>query len=215
MKRYRQIERSRARIFDTFAGLLQRFDYSDITLSEIADHSGLTRMTLYRHFKTKDDIILYRARKFREEADRDGDDIEQVIFRRYQRAMNLPRVDVLAKRREIHEILAKYRMQSSIGMVERYTGRRFEDDPYLFRFFFGGLHEIVTRWFQAGCDATPQEMTARTMLALEILVERPRVPVPGNRLQEIAGSDAPIEAFGVGTPRLDRCDAMSDGGRLR
>ena len=187
MKRYRQIEQSRARIFDAFAGLLQRFDYGDITLSEIADHSGLTRMTLYRHFKTKDDIILYRAQKLREEADRNTADIEQVIFRRYQLAMNLPRIDILAKRGEIHEILAKHRMRSSIGMVERYTGRRFEDDPYLFRFFFGGLNEIVTRWFQAGCDATPQEMTTHTMLALEVLVEKARIP----------GVDTPIAAFGA------------------
>lgn len=202
MKRYRQIERSRARIFDTFAGLLQRFDYGDITLSEIADHSGVTRMTLYRHFKSKDEIILYRAQKFREEADRDIDDIEQVIFRRYYYAMNLPRVDILAKNPAIHKILAGNRMRSSIEMVERYTGRRFEDDPYLFRFFFAGLHEIVTGWFQSGCDATPQEMTARTMLALEVLTQKPRMPVPANRLQPATGNG---EAF-EGVTRLIQAD---------
>ena len=199
MKRHRQIERSRAQIFDTFAGLLQRFNYDDITLSEIADHSGLARMTLYRHFKTKDDIILYRAQKFREEADRDGDDIEEMIFRRYQHAMNLPRVEILAKRHEIHAILAKSRMQSSIGMVERYTGRQFEDDPYLFRFFFGGLHEMVTRWFQAGCDATPGEMTTRTMSALDVLAAKPRVSVVRSRPQLITGTGTPIDTFGAAT----------------
>lgn len=200
MKRYRQIEQSKARIFDTFADLLQRFNYRDITLSEIADHAGLTRMTLYRHFKTKDDIIGYRAQRFRDEADRGSDDIEKVIFRRYQLAMNLPRVAILANRPEIHTVLAHNRMQASIGTVERYTGRRFEDDPYLFRFFFGGLHEIVTRWFQAGCDATPQEMTRRTMLALEMLVAKSPVSADEQRPQLIAVQRAPIEVVGAGKP---------------
>ena len=66
MKRQKQIDESKEMIACAFVRLLQENDYDDVTLREIADHAGVTRMTLYRHFKTKERIILYQAQKLLE-----------------------------------------------------------------------------------------------------------------------------------------------------
>lgn len=38
-------------------------DYDKITMSDIAECALITRMTLYRHFKNKEDILVYAFEK--------------------------------------------------------------------------------------------------------------------------------------------------------
>ncbi len=59
MRRKNQVKESKEMILNSFNKLLTEFDFNDITLTEIADHAGLTRMTLHRHFKSKESILLY------------------------------------------------------------------------------------------------------------------------------------------------------------
>lgn len=46
-------------IINSLLELLEKKDYSDITINMIADHANLGRRTFYRHFKTKDDAMKY------------------------------------------------------------------------------------------------------------------------------------------------------------
>lgn len=46
-------------IMNSLLTLLEKKDYSAITINMIVDHAGLGRRTFYRHFKTKDDTMKY------------------------------------------------------------------------------------------------------------------------------------------------------------
>lgn len=46
-------------IINSLLTLLEKKDYSAITINMIVDHAGLGRRTFYRHFKTKDDTMKY------------------------------------------------------------------------------------------------------------------------------------------------------------
>ncbi|MBN1685210.1 MAG: helix-turn-helix transcriptional regulator, partial [Spirochaetales bacterium] len=63
MKRQKQIDESKQMLAAAFSDLLRERDFNKITLSEIADRAGVTRMTLYRLFKSKEKIILHLAQR--------------------------------------------------------------------------------------------------------------------------------------------------------
>jgi AcrR family transcriptional regulator len=50
--------RTRARILDTALGLFESHGYDATTVSEIAAASGVTQMTFFRHFPTKDAVLV-------------------------------------------------------------------------------------------------------------------------------------------------------------
>ena len=53
------IEKNQTRhlIINSLLELLEKRDYSTITINMIVDHAGLGRRTFYRYFKTKDDAM--------------------------------------------------------------------------------------------------------------------------------------------------------------
>lgn len=48
----------------TFIDLLSEKEYSDITVSELAEKAGVSRMSFYRNFSSTDDIIENIANDF-------------------------------------------------------------------------------------------------------------------------------------------------------
>jgi AcrR family transcriptional regulator len=59
MKRIKQINESKNLILEAMYKLLLTFDLDAVTMTQIAREADVVRMTLYRHFKTKEDILLY------------------------------------------------------------------------------------------------------------------------------------------------------------
>ena len=49
---------ARRRILDTAYGLFSRRGIRDVGVDEIIDHSGVAKATLYRHFQSKNDLVL-------------------------------------------------------------------------------------------------------------------------------------------------------------
>lgn len=58
---FEKIEKNQTKlwIINSLLKLLEKKDYSSITINMIVDHAGLGRRTFYRHFKTKDDTMEY------------------------------------------------------------------------------------------------------------------------------------------------------------
>ena len=53
----KRIQKTKDEIADALCSLLRTEQYDVITIQEVADRCSVTRRTLYRHFKTKDDIL--------------------------------------------------------------------------------------------------------------------------------------------------------------
>ncbi len=134
-------------------------------MSEIADHAGVTRMTLFRHFKSKEKIILYQAQKTlaKEEAEvkNTNEPIKELLFKRLERIRNLPNLGILLYSREIEEVLYNFRMEPFRERFEQFSGHSYEDDPYLFHFYFGGVNNIVKEWLKNSCRETSREIVEK------------------------------------------------------
>lgn len=50
-------------ITEAFLLLLKKKEYKDITITEICKKAGVTRMSFYRNFESKEDIFLKKVRK--------------------------------------------------------------------------------------------------------------------------------------------------------
>jgi AcrR family transcriptional regulator len=53
-----QIKNSRACIVEALLSLMKKISYSEIFVSDIIKKSGIARPTFYRHYESKDDVIL-------------------------------------------------------------------------------------------------------------------------------------------------------------
>ena len=163
MKRHKQIEESKDMISDAFARLMQDHDFNELTLSQIAEEAGVNRMTLYRHFKTKERIILYRAhRTLEEQAARNASEgrlPRDLIRERLEWLQELPQLPVLMKSKHIEELLDEFQVTAHLSAAERFFEKRFEDDPNLFHFYFGGVNRIVKEWLLGECGQSAAEIT--------------------------------------------------------
>ncbi len=184
MTRQKQIDESKEMIAEAFVELLHDNDYDDLTLSQIADRAKVNRMTLYRHFKNKERIILYCAQKSLEEHEAtvagESKPFLEFIFRRLEWMKDLPQLPVLLKSREIEELLEGFAVSAHQTGLEQALGKRFEDDPYLFHFFFGGINRIVLEWLENG-SREPSREIAYKIIALTrsfLLSNGGAVPTP-------------------------------------
>ena len=54
-----RITKTRAALSNTFFRLLADMELSDITVNKLCEESGVRRATFYKHFKDKDDFIIF------------------------------------------------------------------------------------------------------------------------------------------------------------
>ncbi len=165
MKRERQVTESKEMIANAMVTLLKEHPYEVLTLSEIADHAGFTRMTLYRHFKTKDRIILYCAQRTLERHQDQARDrtepVRELIYRQLEWMRTLPQLPILLQSKEIEELLDGVRTAAHREGLEQALGVSFEEEPSLFHFYFGGVNRVVLRWLEQGCPESTQSLTDR------------------------------------------------------
>ena len=60
-KKNKQSQLSQEWIIEALIQLLKTKNYHDITITDIANKAGVARLTFYRNFKDKDDILLTRS----------------------------------------------------------------------------------------------------------------------------------------------------------
>lgn len=184
MKRQKQIEESKEMIASALVSLLREHNYDDLTLSEIADHAGVTRMTLYRHFKSKERIILYRAQKKLEEqmarVAGESQPIRELLYQRLEWLRTLPQLPILLRSREIEELLDAFRTASHTPALEHAVGKHFSEDPYLFHFYFGGVNRVIGEWLKNGCRESSRELADRIVDLTRAFVLSNRETAPGS-----------------------------------
>ncbi len=171
MKREKQINESREMIVRAFQKLLGEADYKEITLTEIADHAGLSRMTLHRHFKSKEEIVFFIAERFRKAAMKnwngDRDSVGDWILFQLDQMLSMPNRHLLTESREIWDILESFRKDSWIMRIEKILQVSYEQEAHLFHFLYGGISNMIYEWLKSGCKDSASEMRDSIMSNIE------------------------------------------------
>ena len=164
MKRIKQINETKELVFNAYIKLLNEKEEKDITLSEIAKTAGVGRMTLYRHFKEKDDILLYRVEinytKAKELLNGENLTLYEVLHFRFKIFSNTPYLKTLYKMNKFQRVLNTFRRIYAED-INQFVQK--ENDQYESAFIWAGLDAITNTWIKSGMKEKPEAMAKKTI----------------------------------------------------
>ena len=127
-------EYSKQSMAEALLRLMETEDYDRITIQQIVDAAGVSRMAFYRNFETKDQIIPY----FLE------------IFRHLTRVRPLGEALIRAGKFEL--------VRQEFVRVYAYRAKD-QKDLYRYHFLGGGICSIYYAWLVSGCKESVEELT--------------------------------------------------------
>ena len=172
MAENKQTERSRQWIVEALLQLMETMPFREISVTDLTKKAGVSRLTFYRNFESKEDVLRLHYRQ---------------VFRQYlehldQKSMTTPK-DALALcyrdwKCEEHEIwlvlqnhleqliyepfeeylevlLTKYRIGTGLSRNQK-------------RFLVGGLYFSMLDWVEHPQHATPEERAAGVLSMLKL-----------------------------------------------
>lgn len=152
---------SKQYISEALIALLQVKEYNKISIQDIVDKAGLSRITYYRNFNNKDEIIIY----YLEENTRDffnrlNVNINQKEWKKY---IEILFRDLLEEKKMLlTKTLIKADLTHYIkNEIERVLTSRTDNQYEMYKqlFIAGGIFNVYIEWVSNGCKETPEEMS--------------------------------------------------------
>lgn len=173
--RQKQIEESLTMITDGFFDLLTIHDYDDITMSNIAIAAKLSRMTLYRYFKNKEEIITYYIQdamnRFKQKiSEHPSPNFIYVLYLRNQMIYEDKKLRA-AFQHEIVEKLFRAVIRQSDPLINSMIVNNDTLSKYKKLFIEGGIFYITRDWVSNGMKETPEQLTKEYLKILSLLSE--------------------------------------------
>lgn len=151
-------ELSKKYISEALIYLMRKKDFADITNKDITDKAGLSHITYYRNFSSKEDIIKYYL-----------DDITNEFIKKKKVNYNpnhfkeyiITLFTHLKEQEEIGLLLYKANL---IHYIKDEFDKIFSNkaknkkEEYNYYFVSGGLYNIYYNWLISGCKETPEEL---------------------------------------------------------
>lgn len=148
--------------------LLREKQEEDITLTEIAETAGVGRMTLYRHFKEKEDILLYKLEQHYSTAkaylSHDNLTLRDLLEFRFKLIKEAPYTNILHKMNRLQRVFDTFRTVYSVDFNKVIPKDR---DPYETTFIMAGIDAITYLWIETGMKESYPEMAKKTLIIIE------------------------------------------------
>lgn len=152
-------------IFTALMQLMEKKDYNDISITEIAERAGVSRMAYYRNYNSKEDIIIKEMdRIFKEYVDdvlhkyhEDFGSLYVEFFRHFRNYHSM--VEMLIKADLTYLILDQF--DSYINFVEKTFFSKFLPngvDKYELYYAAGGIYKVLIEWIKGGMKESDEEM---------------------------------------------------------
>jgi len=151
-------------IVDALTQLMQEKDFDKISVTELCDRAGVSRMTYYRYFETKNDVIKehlkYIAQKFqkdfqnwKEKNTTNGKVLIQFIFAYFKKYSGF--INAIRKAN-----LTEYVLKFFNTYLENVTKAVKKDTGYIYKIygFAGALYNIYMKWLDNGMKESVREM---------------------------------------------------------
>ncbi len=141
--------------------LLKQKSIEKITIGELCDTAGVSRMTFYRSYNYKEDILLHHLEEcfqcyMQEQPMQDYYEVALSFFRFWES-------------REKDFLIAVVKSGLSYQLMDRFYDyldliipRMVSEDvpPFVRSFLAGGLYRMLMDWMKDGAKANPEEMAA-------------------------------------------------------
>ncbi len=148
-------------IMEALLDLMKKKEYREISITEICERAGVTRMSFYRNFDSREDILkkwITRVtdRFLQESAISFNDDPAEEYFIKLFTHMEKYKDICLAMYRADLIHIVKEQFDRVFLMIHRD-----EFDEYKSYFLSGGVYNVFLLWLIRGCRESPQEMAQR------------------------------------------------------
>ena len=161
-----------SRIRQEFLALLDARPYDKISTKEIAEKAGVSRQTLYRHYRNKEEIIRAIFDDMFDEFYERAEPHFGTFDRNVAYAINILAYNVMAEHRESFMVLARSGADDIIyEQLRRYFRRLFgallrhlnltpntEQMEFILDLLAGGGFRVLKRWALEGMKQSPEEM---------------------------------------------------------
>lgn len=145
--------------------LIEKKPFDKITITDIAEKAGVSRITFYRHFNSKTDIIDKKNKSITEECikktliENDAKSIEEYIFYVF---------NVLFKNKKYLKVLYKERLDMMITLdLDKALYKYGTHNTYRRIFYTGGFFNILLEWIKNDFKDDPKEMVKEIMYILK------------------------------------------------
>lgn len=173
--RKKQIEESIQMIIHGFFHILTHMNFHDITMSDIAEASKVSRMTLYRYFKNKDEIVTYYFKSVVETfkssiLKHPTPNILYILKTRNQMIYDDIRLRQAFNHEHIERLFREVIDQSE-SFMNTYIPLAKHATQYKKRFVEGGISQITRDWVKNGMVETPDQISLECVKLLLLLKE--------------------------------------------
>lgn len=149
-------------IMEALFALMKVKPFASITVTDIAKKAGVSRITYYRHFKNKEEILIKyfakQSQKFQEETflqTRTKDDYYEIIFKVFSR---------FKQQKEFLKLLVSAHIQYiflnvlNSGMKKDYYVQKYGKDEYASSYYAGALYNMSLEWLKNDCKESVKSM---------------------------------------------------------
>lgn len=166
MKQIERQERTKRCISLALYSLMLQKPYDDISVSDICQKAGVSRVSFYHYYDRKDDIFIqYSDEKFAEFYDAfakmDNISFEDFIIQLFHFFKKTSRQLLMLKNANRQEILVdQFYSYCKYIFFNNQTSYLFKgkDDPVTISFVVGGIFEVIMRWIDEGMHRPPEEI---------------------------------------------------------
>ncbi len=154
--------------------LLHRYNFDDISITQICEKAGVSRMSFYRYYSCKEDIfIVYsdeRFNEFFELANKSNianiEDLLLLIYREISKDAH--HIKLLEKTNRFNILFGSFEQYASylVARLENQSFSNLKNNHYLVPFLAGGIYSATLRWCHRNFIDKPEEVTAQTMQLL-------------------------------------------------
>ncbi|MCF7931886.1 MAG: TetR/AcrR family transcriptional regulator [Acholeplasmataceae bacterium] len=161
--REKQIRESIDMIMKGFFDLLKEKDYRKITMSEIATKAMISRMTLYRHFDSKEAIFRWYMESLRKEImaqfeNSDQKDLSQLLYLRNKAIYHNEQLRIILDHEGIETLISEI-MMNNRSFFSQFLPNRDTLGTYGAQFVIGGIDQMTTKWLAHKMIEPPELIT--------------------------------------------------------
>lgn len=173
MTRKNQISESKELITDALIRLLKQKTLTSISMTDIANEAQVVRMTLYRHFKSKEEIILHivteKVDDFLKRMD-DSNDMKMynLLLFRFRILKTSPFTNMLYECNQLDKLFSIIRSHFW-NKLKFFSHVNY--DPFFVEFFIGGIDKLTEVWIAEGMQVPPEEMATRISILITNLIK--------------------------------------------